>query len=136
MLLLILLVHLLFYWFVIFNELFYKILANNHLNTNVYTYSLNLLFISINAMFVNGKHYRLMMTNVIRSVLHYVKTSDIFWQDVAHGILYILHNIFEGMVVSRAGDVYWSPRLCDLIWVQTSYEVFSSCRHMQISHIS
>jgi len=31
-----------------------------------------------------------------------------------HATMYILHEQFEGMVISRGGDVNWPPRSCDL----------------------
>lgn len=71
------------------------------------------------AITVNGERYISMITNFFWPELGNLDTNDIWFQQdgatchTAHATLDILHEQFEGMVISRGGDVNWPPRSFD-----------------------
>lgn len=72
------------------------------------------------AITVTGERYRSMITNFLWPELDDMDTNNMWFQQdgatchTAEDTLDILHNRFEGMVISRRGDVNWPPRSCDL----------------------
>jgi len=50
----------------------------------------------------------------------------------SHATMDILHERFEGMVISRGGDVNWSPRSCNLtpldffLWGRLKSQVYTN----------
>ncbi|EFN75581.1 hypothetical protein EAI_08637, partial [Harpegnathos saltator] len=71
------------------------------------------------AITVNGERYRTMITNFFWPKLNDMDVDMWFQQDgatchTADATVDILHERFEGMVISRRGDVNWAPCSCDL----------------------
>lgn len=72
------------------------------------------------AMTINGERYRWMITNFFWPELDDMGTNDMWFEQdgatchTAYVTLDILHEQFEGVVISRKGDVNWPQRSCDL----------------------
>lgn len=72
------------------------------------------------AITVNGERYRSMITDFLWPKLNDMDVADMWFQQdgatchTAHATMEILHERFEGTVISRGGDVNWPPRSCDL----------------------
>jgi len=73
------------------------------------------------AIIINGERYRSMISNFLWPDDMDDMDTDNMWfqQDGAtchtpHATMDILHERFESMVISRGGDVNWSPRSCHL----------------------
>ena len=72
------------------------------------------------AITVNGERYRRMITYFFWHKLNDMDVDDMwFHQDgatchTADATMVILHERFQGMIISRRGDVNWPPRSCDL----------------------
>lgn len=72
------------------------------------------------AITVNGDRYRTMITDFFWPRLNNMNMNDMWFQQdgatchTADATMNILRERFEGMVISRRGDVNWPPRSCDL----------------------
>lgn len=72
------------------------------------------------AITINGERYRTMLTDFFWPKLNDMEVDDMWFQQdgatchTADATMDILHERFEGMVISRRGDVNWPPRSCDL----------------------
>ncbi|CAI6355943.1 unnamed protein product [Macrosiphum euphorbiae] len=72
------------------------------------------------AITVNGERYRSMINNFFWPKLDDMDTEDMWFQQdgatchTARATMDILRERFEGMVISRNGDINWPPRSCDL----------------------
>ncbi|XP_012057463.1 PREDICTED: uncharacterized protein LOC105620583 [Atta cephalotes] len=73
------------------------------------------------AITVNGERYRSMQLKQLLVPKMDDMDTDNMWfqQDSAtchtpHATVDILHERFEGMIISRGGDVNWPPKSCDL----------------------
>ncbi|CAI6370846.1 unnamed protein product [Macrosiphum euphorbiae] len=72
------------------------------------------------AITVNGERYRSMINNFFWPKLYDMDTEDMWFQQdgatchTARATMDILRERFEGMVISRNGDINWPPRSCDL----------------------
>ena len=72
------------------------------------------------AITVTGERYRRMITDFFRAKLDDLHLDDMWFQQdsatshTADATMDLLHERFEGMVISRRGDVNWPPRSCDL----------------------
>jgi len=81
---------------------------------NIYIYILSV------AIIVNGECYRSMISNVLCPKMDDMDTDNMWFQQdnptchTPHAMMDILHERFEGMVISRDGEVNWPPRSCDL----------------------
>ncbi|XP_073828918.1 uncharacterized protein [Musca autumnalis] len=72
------------------------------------------------AVTVNGVNYRETITNFLCPELEDMDVDDMWFQQdgatchTANETMALLHNKFNGRVISRYGDVNWPPRSCDL----------------------
>lgn len=72
------------------------------------------------AITVNGERYRRMITDFLWPILNDMDVDDMWIQQdgatchTADATMDVLHERFEGRVISRRGDVNWPPRSCDL----------------------
>ena len=72
------------------------------------------------AITVTGERYRRMITDFFWPKLDDIHLDDMWFQQdgatshTADATMDLLHERFEGMVISRRGDVNWPPRSCDL----------------------
>lgn len=72
------------------------------------------------AITVNEERYRSMITNLFWLKWIYLDVDEMWFQQdgatcyTTHATMDILCKRFEGMVMSRGGDVNWPPRSCDL----------------------
>lgn len=87
---------------------------------------------------VNGECYRTMITDFFWPTLNDMDVDDMWFQrdgatcHTADATMNILHERFEGIVISRRGDVNWPPRSCDLtplyffLWGFLKSQVYAS----------
>jgi len=67
------------------------------------------------AITVNGERYRSMIRNFLWLKMDDMDTDNMWFQQddatchTPHATMNILHERFEGMVISRDGDVNWPP---------------------------
>lgn len=72
------------------------------------------------AITVNGERYRTMITDFFFPKMNDMDVDDMWFQQdgatchTSNATIAILNGKFEGMVISRRGDVNWPPRSCDL----------------------
>ncbi|XP_050310807.1 uncharacterized protein LOC126746540 [Anthonomus grandis grandis] len=68
---------------------------------------------------VNGDRYRAMINDFLWPQLDDMDLTDIWFQQdgatchTARATLDLLHEKFNGFIISRGGDVHWPPRSCD-----------------------
>ncbi|XP_050310837.1 uncharacterized protein LOC126747933 [Anthonomus grandis grandis] len=73
-----------------------------------------------NALTVNGDRYRAMINDFLWPQLDDMDLTDIWFQQdgatchTARATLDLLHEKFNGFIISRGGDVHWPPRSCDI----------------------
>lgn len=69
---------------------------------------------------VNGVRYREMITDFFWPEVDVLNTDDLYFQQdgatchTSRETIALLHERFDGRVISRFGDVNWPPRSCDL----------------------
>ncbi|CAK9806600.1 hypothetical protein ANTPLA_LOCUS4952 [Anthophora plagiata] len=73
------------------------------------------------AITVTDERYRSMITNFLWPKLKDMDLNNMWFQQdgttchTAHATMDLLHDIFNGMIISCFGDVNWPPRSCDLM---------------------
>jgi hypothetical protein len=67
-----------------------------------------------------GEHYKTMIIDSFSPKFNDMDVDDMWFQQdgvtchTANATINNLHEQFEGMVITRRGDVNWPPRSCDL----------------------
>lgn len=81
------------------------------------------------ALTVNGERYRAMIKNFFWTAVNGIDLTNVWFQQDDHksrDTVTLLHEKFNGSVISRNGDVNWPPRSCDLTPLDVSRWGFQS----------